>query len=159
MKKIIFLLFIFLVFFPLAADAQGQLTAIKFSLYDMDDNLVQLSDFQGRPVILFFWTTWCPFCRQQIEKMNAFYPKLKESGIELLAINVEEDKEKIKNFISKHPILFRVLRDSDAGIAYAYGLLGVPTYVLIDSQAEIKFMKNYFPTDDYRRILFGAEKK
>lgn len=158
MKRIILLVLLFLVFTsPL--NAQGPSTAVKFSLYDLDDKLVHLSDFQGRPVILFFWTSWCPFCREQIEKMNVLYPKLKESGIELLAINVEENKEKIKKFISKHPILFRVLRDSDAGIAYAYGLLGVPTYVLIDSQAEIKFMKNYFPADDYLRILCGTEKK
>ena len=66
-KKSIFLVFFILTFFS-SVMAQ-ELSAPNFALKDLNNNAVTLSSFRGKQaVILFFWTTWCPYCRIEINK-------------------------------------------------------------------------------------------
>lgn len=159
MKKIV-ILGLMLLICPTLLNAQMFIDkAAEFSLHDLEDNLIKLSDFKDRPVILFFWTTWCPYCRRGILNLNNLYPQLKTLGIELLAINIEETKEKIKRFLMSYPVKFKILLDTDADVAYSYNLLGVPAYVLIDKEGKIKFNKNFFPIKDYQQLILEEESK
>lgn len=154
MKKIIM---IGLVFFFLAGTVKTEEpeTILNCTLYDLEENEVRLSDFKGKPLILWFWTTWCPFCRKEIIKLNNIYPELKLSGIKLLAVDVDEPKERIDRFLKFYPVDFNVVRDKDAKCAFSYGVVGVPTYILIDRKGKLQFKQNYFPQDKYKELLLN----
>lgn len=122
-------------------------------LYDLDGNTVKLSDFKGKPLVLWFWTTWCPYCRHAASELNNIYPELKLSGIELIGINVDEHREKIIKFLKSYPMDFKVLQDRDADCAFLFGVIGVPTYVLIDRNGKLQFKQNYFPGEEYKQLL------
>lgn len=155
--KVIFFLGVFLlsskVLFavqPLAPEA-GK-SAPYFKLENLAGGQTSLSDFRVRPVMLFFWATWCPYCRDKFPDLGKEYAEMKKSGIELLAIDIGEPKERVEKFLSNKNAEFPVLLDSDSRVAYAYSLIGVPTFILIDSRGKIRFQGNNFP-GNYKQIL------
>jgi len=122
--------------------------AIDFKLSDIDGGQVNLSSYSGKqPVLMFFWTSWCPFCRQAMQKIEAAYPDLKKQGWEILAVNVGESAPQVNNFLKNHPVSFKVLLDTDENTARAYEIIGVPTYLVIDKNSVITFRDNYFPEE------------
>jgi peroxiredoxin len=129
---------------------------INFSLYDLNGDKITLSKFRNKnPAVLFFWTTWCPFCLRELGYLAKIYASLSSDNIGVLAINVQESESKLSRFLKRNPLPFKVLLDSDGSVAYSYGLIGVPTYVLIDKRGEIVFQDNYFPQSDYKSYLIG----
>ncbi len=148
MKKIpvlvLFFLFIFGVLSARAAMKPGSL-ALDFQLKDLKQNTVTLSSYKARqPVFLFFWTTWCPYCLKGLKNLNDMYPELKEKGWEVLAINSGDPPEKVANFVRHYPLKFKILLDEKIAAAQLYGVLGVPTYVLVDKDGIVVFKDNYF---------------
>lgn len=137
--------------------AQELHEASSFTLYDLDGNKVNLRDFKGKPLIIFFWTIWCPYCRRAMAQLSKIYPEIKANDIELLAINIEEPKERIRRFLRPYVIGFKVLLDSDASVAYIYDIIGIPTYIFIDREFNIVFIDNYFPRD-YKALLSQNKK-
>ena len=151
LKKIIIILFaLFFLAVTLKAEEPQRGNCI---LYNLEGGEVRLSDFKGKPLLLWFWTTWCPYCREAIPDLNNVYPELKSEGIELLAVNVDETKEKISRFIKHYPIDFNILQDKGARCVFSYGVIGVPTYILVDKNGKVRFKQNYFPQDKYKQLL------
>ena len=111
--------------------------APDFKLFDMDDEVHKLSDYRGKPVILNFWASWCHECRTELPAMNRAWKKLKNEGIEMLAVNVGESEETIFTFASKYPIYFRVLRDEKAKESKKWSIVGMPTTFVIDPKGRI----------------------
>jgi peroxiredoxin len=124
-----------------------------FSLQDLDQKTFTLSDYRGKkPVLLFFWTTWCPFCRKEIKALNDQYPQLKKEGWEVFAIDVGEPAYKVENFIQKQNLSFKVLLDKDTQVATDYNIRGVPTYFLLNKKGEVISQSNSFPGDEQKKL-------
>jgi len=129
--------------------------APDFSLNDLNNGSVSLSQFKGKgPVILFFWTTWCPFCRDQLDLLKDKYSRLKQDGIEVMVIDVGERKAKVESFVKGRNFPFSVLLDQSTGVAKNYKVYGVPTYIFIDKSGNIILKENNFP--DYKTV-FGIQ--
>jgi peroxiredoxin len=129
--------------------------APDFSLQDLSQNTFNLSSYRDKqPVILFFWTTWCHFCRKELKMLKDIYPQLQKDGSELLAISVGEPAYKVDNFAKGYALNFKVLLDRYATVADAYNVLGVPTYVLINKKGNIVFRGNYFPKEKYKELIY-----
>jgi peroxiredoxin len=149
-------LVLFLIFFFAASSAQAKNlgAAADFSLQDLNNTTYSLSSYKGKPVVLFFWTTWCPFCRKALGgELKDISLTLESEGFQIFAIDIEEQAYKVENFISSHDVKFTVLLDKDGRVASAYAVLGVPTYVLINKKGEIVFKDNYFPKETYKNLI------
>ena len=131
--------------------------ATNFTLLDLENKEFTLSDFKSKPVILFFWTTWCPHCQVAIKNLNSMHKELLQNGVELVAINVDESADKVQRFIGTYPLSYRVLLDTDAKVAQAYGILGVPAYFLINKEGRIVFNNHYFPQKEYKDLIFPTK--
>lgn len=105
--------------------------APDFQLRDMDGNLHRLSDYRGKPVIINFWTTWCPPCREEIPSMNRAWQQLEQEGIALLAINMGEDEETIFIFSADYPADFPILMDVEGKVIEDWPVKGLPTTYII----------------------------
>jgi peroxiredoxin len=121
--------------------------APDFSLEDaVGGSFVSLNSYKGKqPVLILFWTTWCPFCQRALKTLNQRYPELKEKDIEVLAINVGESSAKAAGAARQHDLQFPVLLDETQNTVRSYDLLGVPTYVLVDKNGEVVSKTNAFP--------------
>jgi peroxiredoxin len=128
--------------------------APDFTLYDIYQDAYVISNYRDKqPVLLLFWTTWCPFCRKELKVLNGMYSGLAADGVEVLSVNVGETPSAVQNFVQDYNLVYRVLLDRDNRVAGAYGLIGVPTYVLINKQGEVVFKDNYLPAAEYKDLI------
>jgi len=121
----------------MAGSDQGQ-AAPDFTLTNMLGQKVTLSALQGKVVILNFWATWCPPCKEEMPSMEMLYRKYKDQGLVILAVNAEEDgKELVENFLKKNPYTFPILLDSEAEVQNLYNIFRFPETLIIDRNGNI----------------------
>jgi len=126
--------------------------APDFRLLDLEGKEVSLAALKGKPVILFFWTTWCPYCRGELKELNDKQAELSRTNTQVLAINIEEPTEKVQNFMNKRSVFYKVLLDKEASVANSYSVIGVPTYVYINKAGYLVSSGNYFSQSKYEDI-------
>jgi len=130
---------------PLAAD---------FKLPDLRLSPVTLSAYKNKqPVLLFFWTTWCPFCGRELKELNVKYKSLADRGLEILAINVGEPAYRVNSFIKNQGLSFKIVLDEDARVAGSYGIMGIPAFILVDKKGRIIFTDYYFSKREIEDLI------
>ncbi len=107
--------------------------AADFTLTNMQGEQVSLSQYRGKVVILNFWATWCPPCREEMPSMERLYQKYKDQGLVILAVSADENgKKAVSQFLQKTPYSFPILLDSDNIAQNAYGVFRFPESFIID---------------------------
>ena len=115
--------------------------APAFTLQDGDGNSVSLADYKGKVVLLNFWGTWCPPCRHEMPSIERVYKHLHKKGFVVLAINQTETPDDVFIFTSQLPVepTFKILYDKKSDVAGKYGVVGLPTSLLIDKHGMIRY--------------------
>ena len=110
-----------------------------FTLQSLDGTSVSLSSFKGKVVLLSFWATWCGPCKQEMPEMQALYKKLKSRGLEIVAVDMMEDKATVSDFVKRAGYTFPVLLDStgEIGGGGLYAARAIPTNYVIDKSGHI----------------------
>lgn len=118
---------------------RGEL-ALDFELTTLDGEKVKLSDYKGQRVMLNFWATWCPPCRDEMPDMQ----KLQENhDIQILAVNLtetESDPAKVQEFMDELNLTFTVPMDEKSVVSNDYQIIAYPTSYMIDSDGRIQFV-------------------
>jgi len=120
-----------------AIDVSKGEEAMNFTLTDLEGNKVSLKDFRGKNVYLNFWATWCPPCRSEMPEIEKVYQQYKDKGLVVLAVDLGEDKDTVKNFIKDNKYNFRVLLDSDQSVASKYNISSIPVSYFIGKDGKI----------------------
>ena len=108
--------------------------APAFSLKSLDGSQVSLKDFKGKPVLLVFWATWCPSCREELPSFEKFsLGRRDQLVILMLAIDGEKEK-RVGGVIEKNKVTLPVLLDVKEKIARTYGVTFIPAAFLIDRE-------------------------
>ena len=104
----------------------------NFTLKDLDGKYVSLHDYRGKIIIVNFWATWCGACDEEmpdLEKVNA-----ENEDVVVLAVNVEEGKEKVKQYIKDGGYTFPVLLDEKGDLAKQYYISAFPTSYFVNEE-------------------------
>ncbi|MGG3916301.1 peroxiredoxin family protein [Rossellomorea vietnamensis] len=109
--------------------------AIDFKLDTLDGKSITLSELKGKKVIVNFWATWCPPCKEEMPVMQEFYTKYGKD-VEVLAINIDPQYN-VKEYQKSLGLSFPILLDTDDKINNAYDILTVPTTFVINEQGII----------------------
>ncbi len=117
----------------------GKVAAPDFELSDMDGNTHRLSDYRGKTVIINFWATWCPPCREEIPSMNRAWRELADEDVVMLAINMGEDEDTIFIFTADYPADFPLLLDRDGAVIEEWPVKGLPTTYVIAPDGTIAY--------------------
>ena len=96
-----------------------------------------LSELKGKAVLLNFWATWCPPCRDEMPSMEALYQRYKDSGLEIVAVNVREDSARVQAFMASYRLSFPAVLDADGRVSTVYGVRALPTSFLINKEGKI----------------------
>ncbi|MGZ3593679.1 MAG: TlpA family protein disulfide reductase [Syntrophales bacterium] len=120
--------------------------APDFILKDLAGADFRLSASRGKPVLLIFLTTWCPTCRSEIPHYKEIYGTFGRRGLEVVAVDIEEPKNKVSQFAAKNQIPYRTLLDEEGRVSGAYDITGVPSMVLINKDGKV-LTRKYFAID------------
>lgn len=115
-------------------------TAPDFTLKLSDGKTVKLSDYRGKKVLLNFWATWCPPCREEIPDMVKFYEDHKDQGIVILGVNLinsEQSSGGVLQFLKDYNISYPVLMDEKGEVGDRYRVSAIPTTYILDSNGTI----------------------
>ena len=115
--------------------------AVDFALTSTDGKQVRLSELRGKTVLLNFWATWCPPCKAEMPDLQAIY---RENGdrhnFVVLAVDVEEQPDVVRDFVRQYGLSFPVLPDSDGRVSSnRYFIRTLPTSFIIDPSGNVRY--------------------
>ena len=108
----------------------------SFQSVKLDGTTVNLEDYNGKPLLLHFWASWCPFCKLEegsITNIQKDWPVL------TVAYQSGDKEEVLKHLQERNIQAWPVIIDQDSRLAELFGVKGVPTSYIIDGNANIRF--------------------
>jgi peroxiredoxin len=110
-----------------------------FRLTTLDGAVVEFpAQVAGKVVVLRFWATWCPFCKEEMKAVQAVWSASRDRGLEVLAVNAGQEKADITEFIARLGVAYPVLLDPGSKTARQYGVTGLPMTVIVGRDGKIK---------------------
>ncbi len=101
---------------------------------------VTLSEInKDSPVLLVFWATWCPSCREEMPEISKWQETKTAKGLKILAVDVEEARTDVEAFIKEKKIKYPVLLDTEGKTANSYGLVGIPVVIYLEKGGEVLY--------------------
>lgn len=116
---------------PPGPPAVGQI-APDFTLSGLDGKTYSLASLRGKVVIVNFWATWCPPCREEMPSMEQLHRELADEGLVILAVNIEKDgRQTIPKLLAGNPHSFPILVDDQETVQKRYGVFKFPESFIV----------------------------
>ena len=115
--------------------------APDFELANLDGQSISLSAFRGKPVLLNFWASWCGPCRLEMPFIQQIYEEWSDKGLVVLTVNLQEDPDRVKEFVESLDLSFPVLLATNQEVPLAYNIRGIPATFFIDKNGIIQDIK------------------
>ncbi len=109
---------------------------------------VKLSEYRGKLVYLDFWASWCGPCKRSFPWMNQLQARFGAQGLQVLAMNLDSKHADAIDFLSSTPANFTIGFDPKGSVASSYGVIGMPSSVLIGPDGRVVAMHAGFNEDD-----------
>lgn len=136
--------------------AESKPLVADFSLKDSRGQIHALADYKGKPLIIHFWATWCPYCKKLQPGLEKIRLDNQASDLQVLAISFNEDEgAKPAETLLARGIHIPTLIDGDS-VAAAYGVKGTPTTFYINRLGEVVWKTNISDPND-RKLVDAAE--
>ncbi len=125
-----------------------------FSIQTFEGSRSSRVTLEGKPLLLIFWNTWCPYCMEELPKINRVSEKLGPTGLAVLAINtgINDSENKARAYWKKQEYVFPSGFDHDFEITTAFRVRGVPTIFLVDSKGIVRYKDAVVPKDMEERF-------
>jgi peroxiredoxin len=137
---------------PLAAGAVDRGDPLPvFQAQSLKGESIDLRQLVGKkPVLLVFWASWCPSCRQEMPTINALHERLAATGLQIIGINAgyNDSEQKAKRFLAKYHVDYPNVFDGTHRLTTEFQVVGVPTIVLADGAGIIRYKGNSTPELD-----------
>jgi len=127
-----------MIFFLLGiGDAFAAKTAPDFDLKDLNGKSISLKKYSGKVVLVDFWASWCGPCRKSFPWMNKVQKEYGKKGFEVVAINLDTERELVDEFLTKNKAQFKIALDPEGKTAERYGVIAMPSAYLVDGKGKI----------------------
>lgn len=136
----------------------------------IDGDSVSLSNYLGSPIVLNFWASWCPPCRDETPHFEKIWRLYRQKDVVLLGINVQDTLADADEYIKEFDVTFTNAIDKDGKIMVDYGVTGLPVTFFIDrdgiiigrwvgsiGESNLKSRVEALENDSFRN-LYGSDK-
>lgn len=137
---------ILLLLFIFTSAGLSQEKAPDFIGKTLNGKEIKLSDYQGKVVLVDFWASWCPPCREEMPELIKFYKSHNDKDFELIAVNIDEKNSNMEQFLGKlfpEP-QFPIIVDDHQQIPPLFNIEAMPTTIFIDKKGDIRFRHDGF---------------
>jgi len=119
---------------------------------------IDLKRYRGKVVYVDFWASWCGPCRQSLPILNQIRKDYKKNGFEVIAINLDEERDDAMDFLKQYPVSYPTARDTTGKVPESYGLQGMPTAYLIDRKGRVQLVHEGFKKSDDSELRHHIKK-
>ncbi len=115
--------------------------APEIDLPSLSGGRAQLSKLRGHPVVVSFWSTWCPPCRTEFPELVRAYQTYSPAGLLVLGVNGRDQEystKDVKKFVKEYSVPFEIALDERGRARNTFLILGQPTTVFIDSSGVVQ---------------------
>nr|MDO8134110.1 TlpA disulfide reductase family protein [Candidatus Njordarchaeum guaymaensis] len=118
----------------------GQQKGADFTLNDINGVRFSLSDFKGKVVLIDFFATWCPPCIDEVPNLRALRKLYPNDTLVMMSISIDpiHDTEPVLKIFAEAYGMTWIIASDTAGVANKYGIVAIPTIILIDQQGYIQ---------------------
>lgn len=103
-----------------------------------DGTTVSLADLRGQVVLVNFWATWCPPCREEMPAIQAAYERYRDQGFTVLAVTADENHAAVEQFLLANGLTFPALLDPAGTTHTTYLATALPSSFFIDREGIIR---------------------
>ena len=125
-------------------DAGPDLTQMKLE-GKLPENL------KGKVVLLDFWASWCEPCKASFPVMEELQKHYGPQGLVIVAINVDEKKADMEEFLKKNAVTFAVVRDAAQKLVAQAGIATMPSSFLLDQEGRVRFVHTGFRGEETKK--------
>ncbi|MHB8424891.1 MAG: TlpA disulfide reductase family protein [Gammaproteobacteria bacterium] len=116
--------------------------AMNLPLDDLDDNTHKLADWHGKVLLVNFWATWCPPCREEIPLLVKLQAQYAAQGLQIVGIATDEQSEEgvrkfVHTLVVNYPILISHNQTPQIIAAFGGNFIGLPYTILLDRQDRV----------------------
>ena len=111
--------------------------ANDFTMQTFDGGEITLSGLKGQPVIVNFWASWCPPCREEATTLERTWQKYKDQGVTFIGVDIQDKLEDGLDYVSEYHVTYPNGQDLDGRITIDYGVGGIPVTFFIDKDGMI----------------------
>ena len=131
--------------------------APAFTLESFNEGTVSLADFEGQPVIINFWASWCVPCRQEAPALEAVWQSFREEGLVVIGINQprSDPEEQARAFLDEFGVTYPNVFDTRGFSAIDYGVSGIPVTFFVDREGIVE--RRFVGTLTEGSLLLWAE--
>jgi len=116
-------------------------SAPSFRITTDQGQVVTPTQFGGKVLVLNFWATWCAPCVSEIPSLNELQKRLKGEGAVVVAVSIDKNDKKYRDFLNRFHVTFETVRDPAADVSSSYGTFQVPeTYIIKDGKVVRKLI-------------------
>ena len=110
----------------------------SFELPSIDgDGIVRLSDFLGKVVLVDFWSSWCPPCRQESPALEAADEDFRDLGVEFVGIAIWDVESETRKFRDAFELKYPIVSGSNGRVAVEWGVVGIPEKFFVDREGRV----------------------
>ncbi len=110
----------------------------EISLQNLQGQTVNFpQQFENKLVLISFWADWCPSCYREMQDFEVIFQQYKQHEFNILAINIEQDRETAKAFIKDLDLSYQILFDTHGEIAKAYSVSALPAAFIISKDGTL----------------------
>lgn len=141
-----------------AKSAATPTVAPGWKLQDLAGKPVSSEDFKGKVVVVDFWATWCPPCREEIPGYIALQEKYGPQGLVIVGVSLDQaGPEVVKAFAAKAGINYPLVMGDDKIVTDFGGVEGIPTTFLIDRRGQVRDRKvGMEPKETYEKKILAV---
>jgi len=128
---------VLLSFTPLLHADVDQTKPLDLKYTAVDGSSVDLSKLRGKVVLVDFWATWCPPCREEVPNVVAAYKKYHDQGFEVVGISLDQDKDALQSFVKDKGMAWPQYFDGkewENEISSRFGIDAIPAMWLLDKK-------------------------
>ena len=127
--------------------------APDFTLKTLQGEMLNMTKYRNdHPAIIFFWATWCPHCREALKELNQNWKTIEDQGIKIILVDLNEEERAVRPYVERNKIKLPVFLDTEASLAEAYTIIGVPTFFFVDRGGIVRSVDHALP-ENYEEIL------